>query len=675
MEFVYPFFLFALFALAIPIIIHLFNFRKYRTLKFTNVRFLKNIKEQTQSRSILKHLLVLFCRLLALACLVFAFAQPFIPVKDTVVSKGQKAVSIYIDNSFSMEAKTTESNLINLAKNKALRILNAYGEGDQFQILTNDFEGKHQRFVNKKTFMSYLQEIDLSPRSKSIDQVFSRQKDLLKDFAPNSRQFFHLSDLQKTTYQLSKISNDSSRVHILPVQAGSSNNLYIDSIWFASPIRRAGDKINLKVKIVSKSNEDFSNVPMNLEINGQAKAPQVFNIPANGKLIIDMFYTSSETGWIKGHVSIKDFPVTFDDDFYFSYEQAESVSILQIYDEKPSGAIAALYNDDDFLQFSQLNYKQLNYSSMDKHQLLILDELKSLPSGLISEITKFVENGGSVAIFPPIDADIEQYNYALGQLGVETFGGTNNIELNVSKLNLESDIYSDVFETKPTNLSLPKIKNYYKLNSFTAANKENILTLQNGDAFLNLYKVGNGKVYLFATSMDEQQGNLTSHAIFVPTMYNIALLSQPKQELYYFIGNDRIQLTGMEMKESPFHIVGNDVDLIPEQKMISAKLMLDFHNQIAEAGFYDLVQQEQSKSVIALNFDRQESDLAVYTLAEIEKILEQNALGNFKIIEQTKESLSNTLKNINRGIALWKYFIIAALVFLGLEILFLRILR
>ena len=675
MEFVYPSFLFALFALAIPIIIHLFNFRKYRTLKFTNVRFLKNVKEQTQSRSVLKHLIVLLCRLLALACLVFAFAQPFLPVKNTVVARGQKAVSIYIDNSFSMEAKATEGSLINLAKNKAIRILSAYGEGDQFQILTNDFEGKHQRFVNKKTFISYLQEIDLSPRSKNIDQVFSRQKDLLKDFEGSSRQYFHISDLQKATYRLSDIESDSSRIHVLPVQAKVHNNLYIDSIWFASPIRQAGDKINLKVKILNKGSEDFDNVPMRLEINGQARTPQVFSISANSTLVVDMFYTSNETGWIKGEVSIKDYPVTFDDEFYFTYKQAESISILQIYDDKPTAAIAALYSKDDFLQFSQQNFKQLNYSALDKFQLLVLDELETLPSGLISEIKKFVENGGSLAIFPPVDMDLEQYNQALSQLGVETFGGKNNIGLNVSSLNLESDIFNGVFEKKPENISLPKVKNYYKLNSFTASNKENILSLQNGDAFLNLYKRGSGKVYLFATSMEDAQGNLTSHAIFVPTMYNIALLSQPSQKLHYFIGNDQLQLSGMEMKESPFHLVGNDLDIIPEQRMLNSKLNLNFHNQVEKAGFYKLEQQNETKALIALNYDRKESDLEVYKVSEIEKIAEQAGLRNLEVLEQTKETLSNTLRNINRGISLWKYFIIAALIFLGLEILFLRILR
>src|SRR6187551_1622500 len=105
MLFTYPAFLFALSALSIPVIIHLFNFRRFKKIYFTNVRFLQEIKQDTRSRSRLKHLLILIARLLALAFLVFAFAQPFIPVsKSSNIATGTKHVSIYVDNSYSMDA-------------------------------------------------------------------------------------------------------------------------------------------------------------------------------------------------------------------------------------------------------------------------------------------------------------------------------------------------------------------------------------------------------------------------------------------------------------------------------------------------------------------------------------------------------------------------------------------
>ena len=111
MEFLYPNFLFALAALAIPIILHLFYFRRFKKVYFTNVRFLKEVKEETSARSKLRNLLVLAMRLLALLFLVLAFAQPFIP-QDVEVKQGDKAVSVFIDNSFSMSALGQEVPLL-----------------------------------------------------------------------------------------------------------------------------------------------------------------------------------------------------------------------------------------------------------------------------------------------------------------------------------------------------------------------------------------------------------------------------------------------------------------------------------------------------------------------------------------------------------------------------------
>ncbi|MCE3281230.1 MAG: hypothetical protein K0S44_3421 [Bacteroidetes bacterium] len=120
MSFIYPAFLFALSAIAIPIIIHLFNFRKYKTVYFSNVRFLKEVKQETQAKSKLKHLLVLLARILFILFLVLAFAQPFIPVQNSKVVPGNKAISIFIDNSFSMDAVNKNGTLLDEAKKRAL---------------------------------------------------------------------------------------------------------------------------------------------------------------------------------------------------------------------------------------------------------------------------------------------------------------------------------------------------------------------------------------------------------------------------------------------------------------------------------------------------------------------------------------------------------------------------
>ena len=195
MHFIYPGFLFALAALAIPIIIHLFNFRRFKKVYFTNVRFLKEIKQDTQSHSRLKHLLILICRLLAVAFLVFAFAQPYLPVSNKKTEAGIKKISIYIDNSFSMDAQGKNGSLLETAKKKAREIAMAYKPSDQFQLLTTAFEARHQRVVSREEFLQLIDEVKPGSSVRTLAEVVQRQQEAISTGEEkSSKKAFIISD-------------------------------------------------------------------------------------------------------------------------------------------------------------------------------------------------------------------------------------------------------------------------------------------------------------------------------------------------------------------------------------------------------------------------------------------------------------------------------------------------
>ena len=232
MNFLFPTFLIGLAAIAIPIIIHLFNFRKYKKVYFTNVQFLKELKQESDSKSKLKEWLILAMRILAIVCLVFAFAQPFIPGKSKAV-QGEKAISIYIDNSFSMESTNKKGTLLENAKEYAIEIVNTFNASDKFQLLTNDFEGKHQRFVSKEDFIEQLNDVKISSATKALNDVLKRQQDFLQNSSSKSKRIFLLSDFQKNTSDFKKTDVDTSIVvSCIPIASSEVSNIYIDSVWF-----------------------------------------------------------------------------------------------------------------------------------------------------------------------------------------------------------------------------------------------------------------------------------------------------------------------------------------------------------------------------------------------------------------------------------------------------------
>ncbi|RZL31933.1 MAG: hypothetical protein EOP00_34555, partial [Pedobacter sp.] len=238
MNFLYPGFLFALLAVAIPVIIHLFNFRKFKKVYFSNVAFLKEIKEQNSSREKLKNLLILLSRILAILFLVFAFARPFLPSANQIDQHKGNIVSVYVDNSYSMEAVNKEGNLLDEAKRKAKEIVKVFQLNDRFQLLTNDFEGKHQRLLNGDEFLQAVEEVKISSSARKLQQVLNRQQGV---FTGASNRFAYLiSDFQKGFAGDVPIKTPSNtNISLVKLNANHLPNVAVDSIWMLSPVHQA----------------------------------------------------------------------------------------------------------------------------------------------------------------------------------------------------------------------------------------------------------------------------------------------------------------------------------------------------------------------------------------------------------------------------------------------------
>src|SRR5438445_9361353 len=231
MHFLYPVFLFALISLAIPVVIHLFNFRRYQKVYFSNVQFLKEIQEQQASRRNLKERLILAARLLALLFLIFAFARPFIPGKNATNAGKQQVVSIFIDNSYSMQTLNKEGTLLDEAKRRAKEIASAYSINDRFQLLTQDFEGKHQRLLSRDQFNDAVDAIKISPQSRSLQQIISRQQSLLSTQSGAVQSAYLISDFQKNMTDGKAVKTDDGiHYNLVQLKASELPNVAVDSV-------------------------------------------------------------------------------------------------------------------------------------------------------------------------------------------------------------------------------------------------------------------------------------------------------------------------------------------------------------------------------------------------------------------------------------------------------------
>jgi len=678
MQFVNPLFLLGLLAISIPVIIHLFNFRKFRKVYFTNVKFIEELKQQTQKQSQLRHLLILLMRILAIVSLVLAFSQPYIPVKQGEDRKESgNTISIFVDNSFSMEAASPDGTLLDLARQKAREVASAYNSSDRFQLITGDFEGRHQRFVSREEFIEMLDEVGISPVTRRLSEVIKRQSDLFSGQSKTNHTAYLISDFQKGITDLGRVSNDTSmQVVAIPLEASNRNNLYIDTIWFDSPVFQIDQLLNLNVRIRNASDSDFEKIPVKLLINGRQRAIASFDVTAGGQTDVKLPFTGNETGIQFGMLEITDYPITYDDSFYFSYDVKSQIPVLAIDEKTPNVYLNSLFGNDSAFIYTVVPENKLDYSSFSVSNLIIIDGLKSISSGLAQELRRFSEGGGSILFFPASGFDAVSYADFFGQMNVSGLMARDTFLTRISRMNLQSPVYNDVFESVPENIDLPSVFRHYPLQRQTTSMMEELLGMQDGGVFLGAWPVGKGMFYLCAVPLDAQWSNFPKHAIFVPTLYKIALLSNPGSRLYYTAGeNEDIIIRKATLNgDQIFKIrsLDGNFEVIPEHRSVSSQINLFTHNQIKKAGNYEVDYEGQRIAGASFNYNRTESDLENYSKPQLESMIRDLGLKNFRVITPTSRSLTEVITEIDKGFRLWKIFIFLALAFLLGEVLLLR---
>jgi hypothetical protein len=670
MNFLYPGFLFALISVAIPVIIHLFNFRKFKKIYFSNVQLLKEVEQQSSSKEKLKNLLILLSRILAIIFLVLAFAQPYIPEHNQKTTAVNNVVSIYIDNSYSMEAINKDGNLLDEAKRRAKELVKGFGMNDRFQLLTNNFEGKHQRLLNEEEFLKALDDVKISAANRNLQQIVNRQGNVLTGSA--NKYSFLISDFQKNISTSNKLETKSDiQYSFLKLNANTLPNVAVDSVWALSPNHQPGANERLVVQLKNYSEEEAKNIPLKLSLNNQQKGLGAVSIPA-GKTVKDTLnFSGLNAGWQRGIISIKDFPVTFDDTLSFSFKVDESFQVLSLNGGNAGNYIKALFAADSYYKLTENAESNVNYSNFANYGLIVLNGLKSPSTGLAQQLKTYLNAGGIVVLFPDLDADIQTYNSFLSGLSLPTIQTLNTTATKVDQIDLQNPIFKTVFEEIPKNLDLPAVSRYYSFVEKNTANKEDIMLLPGRKSFFSKYGIGNGQVYLSASGLNTNDGNLARHPVFVPLIYRLALSGANESPLYYNLGNDNA-LASKKItlgKNQNLKITADRFEAIPEIRQANGKTLIYIADQIKNAGFYNLKLVDSLLAVYSFNNGRTESDMHYLSKAELDQLAGKS---NLKIFDTDKDAVKLIAGTNKIGQTLWKLCLILSLIFIAAEILLIR---
>lgn len=678
MRFIYPEFLPALLFISIPILIHFLHFKRYKTVYFSQVSFLKAIKEETKKKSNLKQLLILISRILAIVALVFVFAQPYLPANKQERKVARKLVGLYVDNSFSMKNESENGILLEQAKNKAISIANSYGLGTSFVLMNNQNLPEQQQLLNKTQLISQLGVIRESPGSISLSNAHKLLKNNLEKQELKSEKIIYLiSDFQAYRADFSEMENDTnSHTFLIPMSSPSGNNLLIDTCWFETPGHKKNREETLFVRIQNRSNQRYQNIPVRLKINDGIKAINNLNLEPGENQVIELVYKNNRAGDHRGVVELDDYPMVYDNQFFFSYEVRDKNRVLAVYPEGDPAIskLQALVLNDENIEFEKTTEKRIQVGQFQNFQCIYLVNLNELSSGLINSLNQFVQKGGSLAVFPGPKANIASYNQLYDLLQADRILAADSASLRMEAINYNHSLLQNVFLHERKNLELPVVNLSYRFLTSSRSTQSQVIGFNNKQPAVSEYQVGLGRLVSFSFPLDDEITDFTQHAIFVPLVYNIALNSFDPQEIQYEIANNLIitlpvnEVVGAGNNLIITPLASGEIIRVTVMNQYANQIRLDLQNTIRQAGFYRLSLNQDEVKTLAFNFNRQESLSPSLTTAQLETALEQANLHGFELIDGSEANFEVRLQEANDGVELWELFLVLSLLFLGAEI-------
>ena len=683
MFFLNPMFLWAGFAVLIPPIIHLFNFRKYKTVYFSDIRFIENIHQTTRRKSVIKHIVIMLLRMLAIAAIVLAFAQPVKMSSPVAANQKQPAPPvIYIDNSFSMQTGKNSVLAIETAKNIALAVADAYPQGTKFLFLTNDFSQEHFRFVNSLTIREFLQELKVSPSVRTISEVVGKAEQnltLLDVDADAPKTVFLISDFQQNICDFDNLAVDSlTQIFIAPVEPQSISNLSVDTCIFNTPLRRSGGQEELTVCVKNYGTKTYNNVPLSLVINGKQKSVQNFSIAPGERKELSVKYVNEPQMFVNGVLSVADSPVDFDNTLYFAYRLDTMTNVLLIGEPSVNKYFTALFDGDEGFSVDICNDVSKKDLSLQRYKTVILNQLSSISHNLATELHSFVSGGGNFIFIPSFSGSVSDYNYLLNLLQCNAIISKDTMRCNVAKVDITSPLLRSAVKEIKENTDLPYVNRYFNSMSNAYAQEDVVIETDSYKKILTHSLYRSGRVFVFYCPLDEKSGNIVTHRLFVPIIYNAASMSGESNTPYIIVGrNDGVSQKIENFAEGSklyLRYRNSGYEFIPRISGpdASQNYMVFAENGVSEAGFYDLTADGVQIASLAFNYNRNESQLNYIPDYEVADQMESKLLKEVKIFDSNGISFAATIVQNAAAKPLWRYFVALALLFLIIEIFFER---
>ena len=641
MQFKHPEILYLLFLLVIPILVHLFQLRRFKKEYFTNVKLLKELQTQTRKSSKIKKWLLLATRLLLLSCLILAFTQPYFE-NDKVTKKSNELI-ILLDNSFSMQAKGPKGELL---KRSIQELLEELPENQTFSLLTNT-----EIFwdTDIKSIQKELQNLSYSALPFQLDYLLN-QVEIKKKQVP--KDFIIITDaLQVESKKAATLAQNHS-VYFIQPQAEYFSNVSIQNVEISQVMEQFYE---LKITLQSFGLKQ-KEVPLSVISSNKSIANTLVQLD-KPKTVIKITIPKKE---FQGTVHIEDQSLTYDNNYYFSISTPKKASVLAIGTSAQNNFLGRIFTADEF-NFNSTELKTLDYNQIENQESIFLNELEDLPLALGTTLKSFYEKGGNVVLIPNLQNTVNNLNTFTSNFGAPKYTSLTTTEKQITTINYSHPLYQAVFENNVTNFQYPKVKSSFGLTGTTG-----VLQFEDQAVFVGSNTNQLGNFYAFSAPINKQNSNFQNAPLIVPTIFNMGQNQNKIGSIAYTIGeNQNLILETILSKDEAVVIQNKDYSFIPLQQLLNAKCKLTFGDYPEIAGNYEIIKNKENLKSISFNYARTESDITAINSGKFDTFTKVNNLS----------TVLNDLASAQSSSKIWKWFLIGTLLLLCIELLIQKMIK
>ena len=675
MTFLNPFVLFGLAAAAIPILLHLLNLRKLKTVEFSTLRFLKELQKTSIRKLKTQQIILLILRTLIVIFSVLAFSRP--TVKSTLPSIGTHAKSsiiIVLDNSLSMDITDEDGNRFSKAKKLTSEILGALEEGDEMAFIPLSSLIKNRKRSFSRNFAWLKEEIDqcsVNPATASLNDGLRAAQGLLDASLHVNKEIYILTDLQQQeihSLELDsiKLFDDKTSVFLLPSSESNNSidqNISIDTAIFISRVYAKDKPVELQTKLYNSSASDAKGIIVSVLFNGERVAQRTVDIGAGSNVNISLQGIPHTTGLIKGEIQIENDVLESDNHRYFSF----------IISSAPKVALIGNQLETDFISISIAPHASLlkSYSAnqsasvhFEDFDLLIL--ATTLSQTEMQRIDAYIQNGGSVMFFPSSTESIavqQQFfsGMGLGPIIFQEFSESNpGICISADR---QHPILQGVFKGFNSESGLgdsPKI-----IKALCSQAGQSIISMQGG-SFLNEIRRGEGKVMYCAVPPSPAWSSFPFTGLMPTIIYRSAQYLSAKEvfTLEKTAGQEAIILIPTKSSASSIFTIKDPNGF--ESDMQAADLPGGMSLQFGKpemTGVYGVFSKDKNPiTSLIVNQSSKEGHLIYKNLQESMSALKKRLNHPESLLVLNKnESIANSVAKARIGTELWRFFILLAL--------------